>query len=699
MKRYLILIFIFLVSLLSISHAENLNKIKEKLKVTKQDLSSTPFKLYNFNDVSEIVNPFCHWGNSVHLSFKSGPYAGAYAGVLRIYYCETTENAKKFFNQYTAKFKALKDHTVIKKDKKISTRYIYKFKKISKDGFFYLEDLMIEQDFFTSSKPAMEYRRESISYFKTTGSYFFMISLSKPNKDKGFVKTAGNQLYNVILKKLSGESKSRNPEENSDDFEVTVSAESDGFKPSVLEYDIKYGISKKGLNPSSLKEVVLTGNILSYKELSPIPGANVTIKFRGKRYSVKSNNEGIYRKILKLNSEGTRTATINLDLYLTEKAKKVAIKVLTSKFVANGRYQKLKIRVIQENGKPAANKVYFLNYSDFTHNNKKIHYITHPILSKTFKTNKNGFATIIIPTPEVIKSRLNNISDSKKYFPITATMTVSKREKLGTFYIYFDSPFPEIVKFLLPGGMDAEHWQIAPSRIFIKDLDSDTFNIKLMGYGRFKTKGGKIYKTIFHQYRYKGNEFEFYFASDKLGLDLNKQPQVWKDFVDTNLRVLMSTLLTLNEGTSFEEMRKIKKGWLSTVLTDKVSFEKVYGGSKLAFGSRDYKNSVQSFTHNKDKDYVSSADIVVGGAFITNDLVALIKNSSSKLSHNLQMELMKAIYENAKTTYNIYKKYRKIADSYKDLFKINIFVKVTDMDGYSTITTKPIFVKAWQNIE
>ncbi len=710
MKRYITLIFIIFTLFLSISHAENLNEVKEKLTITKQDLSNTPFKLYNRNDVSEIGNQFCHLGNQgLILILKNSHYTSAYAasvGSLNLYYCGNQENAKKFLSQQTAKLRSLTNHTIVTRTKGIPTREIYKYRKVSKDGFFYLDYLYVHQDFCSSKitdKPCIVSKKEEFSYYKTVGSYVFEISVSKSDNHKNFekfAKIAARKLYNVILKKLSGESENNGLEVNSEDYEVVVSAESKGFQPSVSEYDLKYGFSKSGLNPSSVKEAILRGNILNSEDSNPISGADVTIKFRGKKYSIKSDNQGKYAKLLLINPNGSRSVYVDLDLYLREKPKHVVVKVLSKQFIADGRYQKLVIKLTDATGKPLKNKVYLLSYKSFTHNGKNVNYITHPTLTNTIRTNSMGVAVADILTPKVIKNRLNDITNAKKYFPIESQIILIKNSgAVGSFNIEFKSPFPEIAKILLPGGMDAEHWQNTPSRIFIKDLDSDTFNIKLMGYGRFKTRGGKIYKTVFHQYRYNGNEFEFYFASGQLGLDLNKQPQVWKAFVDTNLRVLMSTLLTLNEGTSFEAMRKIKKKWVSTVLTDKVSFERVYGGTKLAFGAREYKNSAQAFLNSKNKDRISKADMVVGGAFLTNDLVALIKKSSSTLKDNLQMELMKAIYENAKTTYGIFKKYENIVNSYKDLYKINIFVKVTDMDGYSTIITKPIFVKAWEGVK
>jgi len=518
-------------------------------------------------------------------------------------------------------------------------------------------------------------------------------------------KTRMKNLLNLYLKKIDElyPSISGKPKESAEqykDLDVLISVNHPNFEALATHYDLNHQLRKQGVDTNSIKQVIIKGTVLSLSQNKPVPLANITINFKGDKYLLTSNAQGKYVKLLSVNPKGKYKALINLNLYLKEKPKLVVVRVLSKKFIADGRYQKLAIKLTDTNGKPLKNKVYLLSYKNFTYKGKNVNYITHPILTNTIKTDSRGIAVAEILTPKVMKNKLNNIKDSKKYFPITSQIILMKNSGVvGSFNINFLSPFPEITKILLPGGMDAEHWQITPSRIFIKDLDSDTFNIKLMGYGRFKTKGGKIYKTVFHQYRYKGNEFEFYFASGQLGLDLNKQPQVWKAFLETNMRVLMSSLITLNEGTSFEEMRKIKKRWLSAVLTNKASFKRVYGGSKLAFGAREYKNSAQAFLNSKNKDRVSRTDMVVGGAFIANDLVALIRNSSSKLKHNLQMELMKAIYENAKTTYGIYKKYANIVNSYRDLFKINIFIKVTDMDGYSTITTKPIFVKAWQSVK
>ncbi len=698
-KTYFFAVVFVLILILSnkLSFAIDTNNPKDVLKITKADIASTMFNAdYLSNDVTE-QNGYLY--NELILPFKNYSRFASSAGIY-LYYFFKPEAAKKFFTKETSEFKKL-SYRVVEEKGKIRTRYIYKYNKISKKGFFYIKRIHLTQTFCNGKdkKPCMEEKRVSEIYFKLLGNYYFEIDIGYPGikSDDKLLQIESKKLYSIILNKLSGKQGGfTNPNNNitNTDLNVSISAKAQNFNPAVTEQDLNYNISQKGLNASTVKRIILHGEILSSNELNPIPNADIVIEFRKTKFRLRSDINGRYSKILSINPNGTKTIAIKINLYLEEQPENVMVKVLSKKFVADGRLQKLAIKLTQKNGKPAANKLYFINYKAFTHNGKKVKYITHPILSRTFKTNSKGFAVLLIETPKVIKSKLNNVVDAKKYFPVTAELIISKQKKVGSFNITFESPFPEIKRFLLPGGMDAQHWQITPSRIFIKDTDSNVFDIELRGYGKFKTKGGKIYSTLFHAFNRKGKIFEFYFASGKLGMDLNKQPQVWKEFMETNLRVAFSFLLAANEGSSFEKLRAIK----SRVITNKVSYDTIYGTTKLGFGARDYNTAIQSFIHNTKKDYVSSQDVVVGGAFLTNDVVNLIKKSSSTLGESLQMELMKAIYENAKTTYNIYKKYRKIADSYRDIVFIPIYVRITDEDGYSTSIVKTIGIRLWKGV-
>ena len=385
---------------------------------------------------------------------------------------------------------------------------------------------------------------------------------------------------------------------------------------------------------------------------------------------------------------------IDQDFILDKRINNLSITTIHDKLVANGRYYTVKLRVIGDS-KPLANKSIILTFAKegFFKNNKRVHYLTDAKFSKTIKTNAKGWVVLKIRMPKA-KSNTIKSSNIEKLFPVQATLKVKlKGQQASTITsLQIFSPYPEITKVLLPGGMDAQQWQINPSKIFIEDIDSNRFNIKIMGYGRFKTKGGKIYSTLFRQTNFKGKVFEFYFASKQLGLDLNKQPEVWKEFLETNIKTAVSFLLAANEGTSFQRLREIK----SKNLTNAIDYDTATGIVKTGFSAEGYYNATLGFIHETKKDYVGSADWVLGGISLTNDVISLIKKTPTTLAANLQMEVMKAIYENAKTTYNIYKKYRKITDSYKDIIFIPISITVSDSDGYSTSTIKSIAVRFWK---
>ncbi len=389
-----------------------------------------------------------------------------------------------------------------------------------------------------------------------------------------------------------------------------------------------------------------------------------------------------------------------------KKKQKLHIKIAPTNLVANGKEQKLIFQLSMPDGTPASNKIYRVIYSheSFKKDGKTVDYLTRPIITYYLKTNSEGRGVLFIPTPRIKKAMLNNIRNPDAKFPVQAKFNIfDGADLVGSFTINFQSPFPKIKKFLLPCGMDAENWQIRPSKVFIEDLDSNEFNIEIFGYGRFKVRGGKIYNTLLRVRNFKGKVFEFYLASKELGLDLNKQPDMWRELLETNLKVAASVLITYSSGKVLSDVRNtLQKGnKLEKILSanGKIKSEDVAAVAQNYFGTSDYYNNTLSFIHDKNKNYVKTQDMVVGGVFLTSGIYDLFKKASTGLGPAMQMELMKAIYENAKTVYGVYSKYRKIADSYRDIIFIPIFVKVTDKEGYSVITAKKCGVRVWKGVE
>ena len=524
------------------------------------------------------------------------------------------------------------------------------------------------------------------------------------------LKSKAKAYYQSLLLLVKGGKLDAGNQEESDngddEVKVTVSAYNSAYKPGVVIQDLSYFASQKGWKISEVREALIKGTVYDSNGVDVVPNADVEIKFREEKIDFKADKSGNFSRIITINPNGSKMLTANIDLYLTKKEQKMTVRVLSKGLVANGKTQRLLLQVIQEDGKPAANKSFLVNYEKdaFSHNGKSVEYLTRPVITNNLKTDSNGKGVLIIPAPAVIKGKLNNIPKPDKYFPVTAKLNLFKNEKVGEFEVVFESPFPEMEKVLLPGGMDAENWQETPSKIFIKDRDSNRFDIELRGYGKFKVRGGKIYSTLFHQYGYQGKVFEFYFASKELGLDLNKQPEVWKAFLETNMKVALSFLLALNEGTVFEKLRDIKSVKILNKkvplnLTNKIDYDTTVGVTKLGFGGTDYYNNMLTYLDKKDRDYLDTMDMVVGGVFLTNDTISLITKTSLSLGATLQIELMKAIYENAKTARSIFNKYMKIVNSYRDIIFIPIYIKITDDDGYSTAIVKSIGVRLWKEAE
>ncbi len=475
-------------------------------------------------------------------------------------------------------------------------------------------------------------------------------------------------------------------------------AEKKGYEPDRFQVSLSESESKA-------RSLLVKGTVYD-KHQNPIPLARMTLTLNGKTFITTCGKNGSYSLRVPLNPKGSGEITREEDFSLKKELSKATVKVLSGNLVANGRSQTITLQVTDAQG-PARNKKFTIisGKKPITCRGKVAGYIRKPIVSLDFTTDSRGRATITLQAPRADKEKLNATPHPELFFPVTSQFSILSYEnrelqKVGDFTLDYKSPYPRIVRFTVPGNLEVGHWQVVPSRVVIDDADSNRFNIVINGRGRFRVKGGPVYTDGYKEYNFSGKTFEFLYASNQIGLDLNNQPDLWKELLDTNMKNALNFSLALLEGYGLKVAKKA--GRFNPNLTDKVSSETVTAAGKLAIGGLAYYNATVNTFKVKDKkdlDKVAVGDWVVGGVSLGYDAYSFITKASSTLGGTLQLEAAKAIYENAKTVYNTYKKYREISDSYRDVIFIPILVTVSDPDGYKTIALGTCSVRIWKGVE
>ncbi len=447
---------------------------------------------------------------------------------------------------------------------------------------------------------------------------------------------------------------------------------------------------KRDINIDTTKRLIIWGTVYDNtgKEL---PFATVTLNILGKTFTEKSYPNGYFEFDLTINPKGNKTVKFNEDLHLKKPLSHITVQVLSKKLAANGRIQRVKVRLISEKG-IVKNKKFYISTDNLPllHNGRTVNYAKFSFDSKYISTDPNGIALFSVKSPKVNVDLVNRSNDNK-LFPIISKYNVyslenGEKERVGVIRIAFLSPRPHITKVLLPGGVEEQLWQSKPSRVFINDIDSNHFRILIRGWGRFKSKGSGIrYNTLIRQF--DGKEFEFYFRPKKIGFNLNDQPQLWKELMITNLKVLGSIFIPLAQNGALP--------FVKYSASDK--FKLLIDKYVIQFGSKDYANLIKQAYHNPS--FINISDGAVGGALLGDALNNIISNKDISLGQTLQLEALKAVYANLATIYNSYVKYGKIARAYQDIDFLPIIVIVTDNDGYKDRYLRYISVKVWKGGE
>ncbi len=446
---------------------------------------------------------------------------------------------------------------------------------------------------------------------------------------------------------------------------------------------------KREINIDTTKQLIVWGTVYDNKG-KELPSTTITLTILGKTFTKKSDSNGYFEFDLTINPKGERTLKFNEDFHLKKPLLHITAQVLSKTLAANGRVQTVKVRFINSKGL-VKNERFYISTDNIPllHNGKTVNYAKFSYDSKYVTTDSNGIATFSVKSPKLDVNLVNRSKD-KALFPIISRYDVyslenGEKEKVGIIKLAFLSPKPHIIKVILPGGVEEQLWQSKPSRVFIRDIDSNHFKIVIRGWGRFRSKGsGTRYNTLLRQF--DGKEFDFFFSPRKLGFDLNDQPQLWKDLLITNLKVLGSMFIPIAQN-----------GKLPIKYPASDEFKSLVDSYVIQFGSKDYSNLLKQ-AHNSPS-FINISDGAVGGALLGDAVSNFYNLKDIPLAQAMRLEVLKAVYANLATIYNEYVKYGKIARAYQDIDFLPIIVIVTDSDGYRDRYLRYVSVKVWKEGE
>jgi len=471
-------------------------------------------------------------------------------------------------------------------------------------------------------------------------------------------------------------------------IEIVIKVEAEGFE---VETDKRY---TEDYQPSSIN---ITGTVRD-KDGNPISQATVTLPDFGK--TVTTDNQGRYT--LRAEAEGKKPFNIKVNFALRKIISNLQFKLIPlEEIVANGKKHRIKLKVTAE-GVPYKNRTVSIESSNgFKRKGRKIDYIDYSeYFDAKVKTNEMGEVVFSFPAPLVVKEKLSVVENPLDYFPVKGFLWIKDVSTGKDAVLPYDleSPFPHIDKFVVTGNIEEENWQITPSRVFISDKDSSRFRVMVKAVGNLKVKGGPVMKNELSE-KISGNVFEFHYKPPKLGVDLNKQPELLKQILETNAQIALG-LITFG-------LEEYSLGKAGTMFADKVSNfnvmsidkDKVLKIGKTTMTSLDYYKTTYDTTgklsgssSSYDKS-LAAIDWVYGGL----DIVSGILDKAPKdLTTKLGYETMKALYANAKTFYSVYKQYEEINNTYQDVMFLPVAIFVEDSDGYKTMAVRKCSVRVWK---
>ncbi|MGA1847222.1 carboxypeptidase-like regulatory domain-containing protein [Deferribacter abyssi] len=516
----------------------------------------------------------------------------------------------------------------------------------------------------------------------------------------------------------------------------------------------KKGFEKKiehfTISIENVKNATIEG-IITDRSGNPVENAKVTIMDK----TVYSDEKGHYKVILSI-SENGEDAVFNWDEVLTPILKTFHVNLLKQdKFFPDKNSYFIEFEVLDNKTPLKKIPINIAKYEAiYDKNGNKLSvkdFEKGVYINKRVKSDEHG----IVKT--TIKSFVLKDEDIKKFhkllFPLKVRLKICEElnHKCDNISIEISDPSP-VIKVIVPSGVMEGTWQERATKVTINDENSNKFKIEVKAPGRIKLKGVQKFYSNRMRFDTDKKELELFFEPTIRGTDLNRVlPNELDAYFKTNLNVLsgfigivgdlaaggkiipnkiitQSNILAKLASVKFES-KKAKtliefsyalssKGLSAYALglgaknlevknfdTDKyitlmdwsVGFVDLIGGAKS-----------DSITHQKVFNGIAWAGeklkkITKGsfGNFLTNNKVVKYLKidklsqviSPSSMSGVISLEIMKAIYANAKTTYDLYKQYNNIVYSYEDIIFVPFIIKVEDEDGYFDAVIKKVGVK------
>ena len=308
-----------------------------------------------------------------------------------------------------------------------------------------------------------------------------------------------------------------------------------------------------------------------------------------------------------------------------------------------------------------------------------------------------------------------------RHFPVKVILEFrdrADRQKKTRAELELISPYPRIVKMMVPGGDRAGQWQGRESTLVIKDADDDRFTVRIYGPGRFGYAGGHGFQGVL-QVSGAASPFKFRFKSQPFGLDLNGIPGNWeilKTFGMVNLKGLgriallmggnwlLKTRWARGAGKGDRKAADALAKKLKVVEQCKDTAPKATWATNVMFSADavmgSYKNLAEGGYTLKElpadlggsagmgKGYRQDAilDGLHAGVGIMDTVISTyeIWRDAAPPSLAVQTELLKVGYDNIKTFYSVYRQFEDVAQSWEDVMFLPILAVVRDPEGHET---------------